>query len=191
MAASTALLRYWFLLVLPLLLIMGTCLSRWARNDNILRPKNSLPAVTLKKLVTHKKNMNHFFGLTSGLNFPHILIFTVLTITANLHPDASVPSLKFSDSGIVNIYSLKFSDTVIVQNIYLLNYIYITVMISGAINVVLIYIQIVMPCNDHVKKLKETTEDRVKYEEKSDDNEESQEGAAVAMEDLARERTAS
>ena len=70
------------------------------------------------------------------------------------------------------------------------NFQVIIVMLSGAISIVLIYVQIVLPCKNHVKKMEDARGDTVKYEENSDDGEESQVRAAETKEDLAGETTA-
>ena len=145
-AASTALLRFWNLIVVfPLVHIIRLLLARWAVNDTLLS-KNPNPAVTLKKLVTQEKNMKFFVCLETGFYIPYLLFFTGLTITANLHPDATITSL------IPTLPPTKFSDTTIIQDIHLLNYLYLIVMLSEAISTVLVYIQIWKPCKEHVKK---------------------------------------
>ena len=186
MAASTALLRYWSLLVIfPLVHIIRIILSRWAVNDKFWKPGSEPnPAKTLKKLITKKRNMKFFVSKETCTIISNLLILTGLTITANLHPEATIPS--FSPS----LHAVKFSDAAIVQNIYLLNYIYIIVMLSGAISLVLVYIQIVLPCKKHVKKTEDAEGDTLKYEENCDDGEESQVRAAETKEDLAGETTA-
>ena len=137
MAASTALLRYWSLLVIfPLVHIIRIILSRWAVNDKFWKPRSEPnPAKTLKKLITKKSNMKFFVSKETCTIISNLLILTGLTITANLHPDATIPSPTPS------LHAVKFSDAAIVQNIYILNYIYIIVMLSGAISLVLVYIQ--------------------------------------------------
>ena len=80
------------------------------------------------------------------------LVLTCLVIATNCKPDAYIENLF----GLVNKYipflglgrEHKFSDTTIVKNIYVLNAIYLVILVSGAINLFLIYIQIVEPTTE-------------------------------------------
>ena len=95
---------------------------------------------------------------------------TCLVIAVNCSPDAKI----------YNIFGPphKFSDTAIVKNLHILNTIYLVILFSGAINLFLVYIQIVEPTADSeaeaateeakneeaMDKTEDTKEEDVKYD---------------------------
>ena len=174
-AATAAILRYWTLLILILVLFLSNIIARVTSKIKLNEP---LPDSTFKKIVTEEKKMKWFVSITISAILTWLLILTGLTITANVHPNALalLPNLPLRD-----IFPLlillnaplprlgdKLSDSAIVQDIFLLNAIYTTVMISGAIYTILVYIQIVRPFNEHVEKQKTEKEDESEGSENID-----------------------
>ena len=142
-AVIASILRNWALLIVILVLFLCNIIARVSSKIKLSEP---LPDIT----VTEENKIKWFVSLTVCGNLTWLLILTCLTITANVHPNASIPGLSnFPDFGIELIELAN-----IVQDIYLLNTIYATVMISGGIATVLVYIQIVRPCKQHVEKQK-------------------------------------
>ena len=150
-AATAAILRY---LTMPIWFLVFALRNIIARVSSKIKLSEPLPDTTFKKTVREENKMKWFVSLKVCANLTWLLILTCLTITANVHPNAPLPDLSnFPD---LRIELIKLSNNALVQDIYHLNTIYTTVMISGAIFTVLVYIQIVLPCKEHLEKQKKS-----------------------------------
>ena len=122
-------------------------------------------SVSLKTIMSSTKNAKGYIMYKLCVVIFNNVLLTSLVIAANYLPDADV--------GVG-----KFSDTTIVKNLYILNTIFIVVLVSGAVSLFLTYIQIVEPTAEAEYAKNENAKDETKDEKKDNVDDEAEDDTA-------------
>ena len=158
LADSAAIFRYLIAPIWILVTILTKIIAHISSNINLREPR---PDTTFLQIVTNEKKMKWFVSSNFSNVFTWLLVLTGLTITANFLPDAllGIELLTKKILPAMAPWIARDGNIAIIQDIYLLNTIYITVMISGVIFTVLVCVHIILPCNEHVENQKNEKND--------------------------------